>query len=101
MGGLTGGRVDFIVLQTGVGLSALITEAEQLERREELIVALGKVTKVCRGPKPTAVLARLGLTPELNGAEAYTSAEVLAALAAFPLKESGATLLHYGGRNTA
>jgi len=98
---LTAGRIDFIVLQTGVGLSALITEAEQLERREELIVALGKVTKVCRGPKPTAVLARLGLKPDLSAAEPYTTAEVLAALAEFALKDRGVAVLHYGERNTA
>src|SRR5260370_40672849 len=48
---LTAGRIDFIVLQPGVGLAALIAEAEKLERREEMIVALGKVMKVCRGPK--------------------------------------------------
>src|SRR5260370_3792491 len=101
MGGLTGGRVDFIVLQTGVGLSALITEAEQVERREELIVALGKVTKVCRGPKPTAVLVRIGLKPDLSGGEPYTTAEVLAALAEFALKDRGVAVLHYGERNTA
>src|SRR5260370_39792972 len=50
------GRIHFLVLQTGVGVAALINEAEKLGQRAELIVALGNVTKVCRGPKPTAVL---------------------------------------------
>jgi uroporphyrinogen-III synthase len=98
---LSAGGVQVLVLQTGVGVSALIREAEKLGRREELIVALGKVTKVCRGPKPTAVLARLGLKPEVGAAEPYTTSAVLAALQEFALKDRGVAMLHYGERNAA
>src|SRR5438128_2434982 len=77
---LSNSQIDFIVLQTGVGLAALITEAEKLERRDELVSALKVVKKACRGPKPTAVLARLGLKPEVSAAEPYTTTELLAAL---------------------
>jgi len=97
---LAAGRIDFIVLQTGVGLAALITEAEKLERREELLSALDRVTKVCRGPKPTAVLARLGLKPEVSAVEPYTTAEVLAAMAEYELNDRCVAVLHYGERNT-
>jgi uroporphyrinogen-III synthase len=94
-------RIHFLVLQTGVGVAALTREAEKLGRREELIATLGTITKVCRGPKPTAGLARLGLKPDVIAAEPYTTAEVLAALKEFELNGRGVALLHYGERNTA
>src|SRR5262249_40507591 len=49
------GQLPFIVFQTGVGVIALLNEAEKLGRSEELRAALQKVTTICRGPKPTAV----------------------------------------------
>jgi uroporphyrinogen-III synthase len=92
-------RIDFIVLQTGVGVAALVKEADKLGRQDELIAALGRVTKVCRGPKPVGVLARFGLKPEVSAAEPYTTSEVLLALTGFDLRDRGVAVLHYGERN--
>jgi uroporphyrinogen-III synthase len=92
-------EIGFIVFQTGVGVAALLTEADKLGRQAELLAALAKVTKICRGPKPTAVLARNGLKPEINASEPFTTTDLLSAME--PLVLNGATiaLLHYGERN--
>jgi uroporphyrinogen-III synthase len=92
-------QLEFIVFQTGVGVTALMKEAEKLERLDETIIALKDITKVCRGPKPAAALARFGLTPDVSAAEPYTTAEVFQALDDFDLKNRGIALLHYGERN--
>src|SRR5262249_40306076 len=80
---------------------ALLNEAEKLGRSEELRAALQKVTTICRGPKPTAVLARKGIKPTLNAAEPFTTTELLEALARLELSGQRVAVLHYGERNEA
>lgn len=96
-------EIGFIVFQTGVGVAALLTEANKLGRQAELLAALAGITKICRGPKPTAVLARNGLKPDVAASEPFTTTELLAALEplALPktLKDATVALLHYGERN--
>jgi uroporphyrinogen-III synthase len=98
---LTNGRLPFIVFQTGVGVAALLNEAETLGRREELLTALRNVTTVCRGPKPTAVLARNGVKPAINAREPFTTTELLEAMEKLELRSEGVAVLHYGERNDA
>lgn len=98
---LTGGRLPFIVFQTGVGVVALLNEAEKLGRREELLAALRNVTTICRGPKPTAVLARNGVKPVVNAREPFTTAELLEAMEDLELRDKRVAVLHYGERNEA
>jgi uroporphyrinogen-III synthase len=93
--------IDMIVFQTGVGVAALLKEAEKIGRLEELLTAMGQITKVCRGPKPTAVLARHGLKPDVAALEPYTTDDVIAALERCELNQRGVALLHYGERNLA
>src|SRR5690242_20340769 len=47
---LSAGAIDVIFFQTGVGVKALLKEAEQGNRLEELLGALRSVTTVARGP---------------------------------------------------
>jgi uroporphyrinogen-III synthase len=96
---LTDGQVRFIVFQTGVGVKALLDEAEKSGRREELSAALRQVTTICRGPKPTAVLGRLGLRPVVSAIEPYTTTELIAALSSLELRGERVAVLHYGERN--
>src|SRR3989442_15197856 len=63
---LARGGVDYVIFQTGVGVSTLLDEAEKLNRRDELTEALKRIQIVARGPKPTAVLARCGLRPTIS-----------------------------------
>jgi uroporphyrinogen-III synthase len=96
---LTSGQIPFIVLQTGVGVTALFNEAEKLSRRDELRAALQKVTTICRGPKPTAVLARQGIKPAINAREPFTTTELLEAISPLDLRGQRVAVLHYGERN--
>jgi uroporphyrinogen-III synthase len=98
---LSAGEIQFVVLQTGVGVMTLLNEAEKLGRKDELIGALKQVTTVCRGPKPSAVLARNKIQISVNAAEPYTTAELIAALEPLALEGAGVALLHYGERNAA
>lgn len=96
---LNSGEIKFVVFQTGVAVAGLITEAEKLDRKAELLNALRKVTTICRGPKPTAVLARNGIKPSLNADEPYTTADLIAVMTEIDFTNQGVAVLHYGERN--
>ena len=77
---LEAGRIDVVVLLTGVGTRALIDAATARRPRPRLIELLGRVPLVARGPKPSAVLRELGLTARVHAPEPNTWREILAAL---------------------
>jgi uroporphyrinogen-III synthase len=96
---LAGGALPVVVCLTGAGVKALFEEAERLGRLPELLSALKKVTVVCRGPKPAAVLRRHAVPIALNTPEPYTTRELLEMLAGLDLAGTRVGLLHYGERN--
>src|SRR5262245_57312199 len=57
---LEGGRHELVLFMTGVAVSLLFELAEQVGRRAELVVALRRITTLCRGPKPAAALRGFG-----------------------------------------
>jgi uroporphyrinogen-III synthase len=77
---LVAGRINLLILLTGVGTTALLDAAETLGRRADLIAALGRADLLARGPKPVAALRAHGLAPRRVASAPYTTAEVLAAL---------------------
>lgn len=87
------------VFLTGVGASALFSEAERQGRLPLLLSALKRGVVVCRGPKPSAVLKRQGITVAVPVAEPYTSHEVIQAMSGLDLTDRRVTLVHYGERN--
>jgi uroporphyrinogen-III synthase len=97
--GLEQGAIQVIIFLTGVGVKALFREAEQLGRLPQLLDALKRITTVCRGPKPVAVLQRHNVPISLKAPEPHTTTELLQTLAALDLAEKGVALLHYGERN--
>ena len=98
---LASGRFGVIIFQTGVGTAALLRDAERRSRLPDVLAALGKVTLVCRGPKPTAVVRRYGLQPTIVPQKPFTTNEVLEALSKIDLVGRDVALVHYGERNTA
>ncbi|MDQ3010254.1 MAG: uroporphyrinogen-III synthase [Acidobacteriota bacterium] len=90
------GEIDFIVFQTGVGLMTLLGEAEKLGRKEELLAALRRTTIIARGPKPTAVLSRNGLKPNVATKEPFTTSDLLEAMQ--PLDPESGRREPYGSR---
>ena len=90
-----------IVFLTGVGATALLREADRQGRLSFLLGSLSRTTLVCRGPKPTLALKRVGLAPTLSAGDPYTSREVIDALSRIDLNDIEVTLVHYGERNDA
>jgi uroporphyrinogen-III synthase len=96
---LSNGSYDVVVFMTGVAVSLLFEVTERIGRRTELVAGLRGVTTVCRGPKPTAALRGFGVVPTLTAREAFTSAEVIDALASVELAGRRVLLFHYGERS--
>ncbi|MBO0790363.1 MAG: uroporphyrinogen-III synthase [Ktedonobacteraceae bacterium] len=92
-------KIQVIIFFTGVGVATLLKEAEALERLPEILDALCKVTIVCRGPKPAAVLKRHGIPITLNASEPHTTNELIQTLDTLDLQGQNIALVHYGERN--
>ena len=78
--GLVRGEFDLLILLTGVGTRALLAVVDRLRDRAALVAALSSIRVATRGPKPTAVLRELGLTPWVLAPEPNTWRDLLAAL---------------------
>jgi uroporphyrinogen-III synthase len=95
------GSIHMVIFLTGVGVNALVREAEQLGRLSDLLTGLAGVLTVCRGPKPVAALKRQSVAITIQVPEPHTTAELLAALAEVDLAGRGVAVVHYGERNAA
>ncbi len=91
-------QIDMAVFLTGAGVQALCAEAERLGRLPALISGLNRVTIACRGPKPAAALAQIGVSVTVRAAEPFTSTELLAALGESEPGGKAILLVHYGER---
>jgi uroporphyrinogen-III synthase len=98
---LKGGSIGLLIFQTGVGVTRLLDESDKLNRKGELLAAVRQATIVARGPKPTAVLARNGLKPDISVDEPFTTAELCSAIEPLDLAGKTVAVLHYGERNAA
>src|SRR5689334_14831956 len=95
---------DLIVLLTGVGTRALLELVDRVRgQRDGFIVALGRIPIAARGPKPTAVLREIGVTPWLQAPEPNTWRELIAALderkEEMPLRARRVAVQEYGAPN--
>jgi uroporphyrinogen-III synthase len=96
---LCAGRFAAVVLMTGVGVTALLHEAERLGRLDSTLAALRQTKTVCRGPKPVAVLRRHNVPVGITAAEPHTTTELIQALASVDVAGKTVGFLHYGERN--
>jgi uroporphyrinogen-III synthase len=95
---------DLIILLTGVGTRALLELVDRVRaQRDTFIAALGRIPIAARGPKPTAVLRDIGLSPWLQAPEPNTWRELVAALDArageMPLRARRVAVQEYGAPN--
>lgn len=58
--------VDWLVLTTGIGTEALLSMAEKLGMREELLAVMKKSRIAARGYKTVNALRKLGIHPEIK-----------------------------------
>lgn len=97
---LLSGKVDVLILLTGVGARALVETLSSRHPRQKVVSALSRIRLVARGPKSVAALKELGLTPALSVPEPNTWHEVLASLdAKLPLKGLCVAVQEYGSSN--
>jgi uroporphyrinogen decarboxylase len=74
------GQVDVVICMTGVGVRMLMTQLDRQVDRKRFLEALSDVVTIARGPKPTAALRELGITPTHRTAEPNTWREVLSVI---------------------
>jgi uroporphyrinogen-III synthase len=97
---LVGGSFDILILLTGVGTRLVVTTLATRRPREEVVAALGRLTLVCRGPKPIAALREVGLVPTLAVPEPNTWRDLLSALdGTLPIAGKRVAVQEYGARN--
>lgn len=84
-----------LIILTGEGVRRLLAAAERAGMEAAFVDALGKVCKICRGPKPGRVLKELGLSPDLLGAEP-TTAGIITTLKTLDLTNSRVSVQLYG-----
>jgi uroporphyrinogen-III synthase len=92
-------RCDIVVCLTGAGVTALFEQALAIGMLARLVDAFSRVTTICRGPKPAAVLRRHGIPVRINAGAPHTSAELLGVLPDTLANGRGIVLLHDGGGN--
>jgi len=76
---ITGG-IDVMIFLTGVGFKHLLAAVERHVDRQRYLDALSDIVTICRGPKPVAAMAEVGLKPAHRVPEPNTWRELLATI---------------------
>lgn len=77
---LLAGRLDMVILLTGIGTRVMIDVLLTRYRSEQLTSALRRTVLVVRGPKPKAVLREFDLTSSIDVPEPNTWRDIIEAL---------------------
>lgn len=97
---LFAGSLDLVIFLTGVGTRTLIEALATAYPKAKIIEALGRVTRVVRGPKPIIALGEVGLKPTLVVPEPNTWRDILATLdAQLPVQGKRVAVQEYGATN--
>jgi uroporphyrinogen-III synthase len=89
------------IFLTGVGTATVVEAARLMGAEEALRSRLAQAKVVVRGPKPTAVLRKLGIRIDITAPPPNTSSEVLASLDALELDGETVAVQLYGEPNPA
>src|ERR1051326_2551355 len=87
------------IFLTGVGTSTVFDSVRLMQCETQLRQRLAAATVVARGPKPTAVLRRLGVRIDITAPPPNTTAEVLTAIAHLDLAGRNVSVQLYGEPN--
>lgn len=95
------GDVSHIILLTGVGTDAMLNVADTQQLRQPLLDAMARIPLLVRGPKPAAVLSKLGLRYTIKAPEPNTWRDLLAAMDQAEISIAGQTVAvqEYGVAN--
>ena len=96
--GVLAQKFDAIILLTGVGTEALFDVARSQGLYDQLINVLAEIPIIIRGPKPAAVLSKVGLKYVVRAPEPNTWRELLNAIddAKFDLNGKRIVVQEYG-----
>ncbi len=86
------GAVSHMILLTGVGTEAMLNVAAAHQLEEPLLQTMREIPLLIRGPKPAAVLSRLGLEYAVKAPEPNTWCELLTAIDAAGINLTGKTV---------
>ncbi len=96
------GQIDVVIFLTGVGVRHLVSQVERHVNRQRFLEAVSDVATIARGPKPTAALKELSITPTRRTAEPNTWREVLAIVDHhMPIANHSVGLIEYGQPNAS
>src|SRR6185295_1262509 len=94
------GEIDVMIFLTGVGFRHLLAAVERHVERQRYLHALSDITTICRGPKPVAAMAEVGLKPTHRVPEPNTWRELLATIdGGVPIANYTIGLQEYGVTN--
>jgi uroporphyrinogen-III synthase len=98
---LMAGEFAMVILLTGVGTRFMLKVLDTRWPRDQALAALARTIVVVRGPKPTAVLRELGLTPTIAVPEPNTWKDLVQALDGLGRPLAGMTIAvqEYGVSN--
>jgi uroporphyrinogen-III synthase len=100
VGDICAGKVDTMVLLTGVGTRALVQTAASLGREEEFIHSLDRLMVIARSPKPARVLRQHKIHIDVMPPEPFTSEDLVEAIQGIDLQGKDVAVQHYGGPNS-
>ncbi len=94
------GEIEVMIFLTGVGFKHLLAAVEKHVGRKRFLDALSDITTICRGPKPVAAMAEVGLKPTHKVPEPNTWRELLEMIdAGIPIAQKTVGLQEYGVTN--
>jgi uroporphyrinogen-III synthase len=91
--------IHTVIFLTGVGTATVFDSARLMDREHDFLACLAAATVVVRGPKPAAVLRKLGVRIDLSAPPPNTTAEVLAVLKPVDLEGKTVVVQLYGEPN--
>ena len=96
---ITGG-IDVMIFLTGVGFRHLLAAVDKHVERQRFLDSLTDIVTICRGPKPAAAMAEVGLKPTHKVPEPNTWRELLATIdAGIPIANQQVGVQEYGISN--
>lgn len=100
---IVAGDVDAMILLTGVGTEAMLQLAAAHDLHDRLIRQMQQIPQLVRGPKPAAVLKRLGIQYRLKAPEPNTWRELAESIEQESIDLHGQTIVvqEYGVPNPA
>lgn len=97
---LVTGGIDVMIFLTGVGFRHLLSAVEKHVDRQRFLDSLSDIVTICRGPKPVAAMAEVGLKPTHKVPEPNTWRDLLATIdGGVPVAHQNVGLQEYGVTN--